>query len=228
MRRAVAVRYSVAPAPTGSSTTGIPRAFAAPPASSIASTQCSESVPMFSTSADARPRHLLDLLARVRHHRQRAERERRIRRLVHDDVVRDLVDERLALAQSHAASNRRDHRAPHPQHVDGTFSSTELDETLRNGARRRRGGAPRGIVEALAAREQRGERRRVRAAGAVRRSDVVPLDGDLDVALAVVEMVDGVVAVAAGDDHRRRAELVQALGELARASRRRRRAPSPP
>ena len=104
---AVAVRYSVAPTPTGSSTTGIRRAFAAPPASSIASTQCSESVPMLSTSDDARPRHLLDLLACMRHHRQRAERERRVRRLVHDDVVRDLVDERLAARASRAASLRQ-------------------------------------------------------------------------------------------------------------------------
>ena len=37
--------------------------FAAPPASSIASTQWPESVPMLSTSDDAMPRHLLDLLA---------------------------------------------------------------------------------------------------------------------------------------------------------------------
>jgi len=51
----VSVLYAVAPAPTGSSTTGIWRAFAEPPASSIASTQCSDSVPMFSTSAEARP-----------------------------------------------------------------------------------------------------------------------------------------------------------------------------
>ena len=55
MRRAVSVRYVVAPTPTGSSTTGIPRAFAALPASSIASIQWSESVPMLRTSADARP-----------------------------------------------------------------------------------------------------------------------------------------------------------------------------
>ena len=54
MRRAVSVRYVVAPAPTGSSTTGMPSAFAARPAASIASTQCGESVPMFSTSAPAR------------------------------------------------------------------------------------------------------------------------------------------------------------------------------
>ena len=43
----------VAPAPTGSSTTGTPRSFAARPASSIASTQCGESVPMLRTSAPA-------------------------------------------------------------------------------------------------------------------------------------------------------------------------------
>ena len=66
---------------------------------SIASIQCSESVPMLSTSAEASADHLLDLLARMRHHRQRTEREGRVRRLVHDDVVRDLVDERLSLAQ---------------------------------------------------------------------------------------------------------------------------------
>src|SRR5207244_13377442 len=41
--------------------------------------------------------HLLDLLPRVRHHGQRPEGERGVGGLVHDDVVRDLVDERLAL-----------------------------------------------------------------------------------------------------------------------------------
>ena len=51
----MSVRYAVAPAPTGSRTTGIPRALAALPASSIASIHCSESVPMLSTSADASP-----------------------------------------------------------------------------------------------------------------------------------------------------------------------------
>ena len=45
------------------------------------------------------PDHLLDLLPRVCHHRQRAESQRCVRRLVHDDVIRDLVDERLPLAQ---------------------------------------------------------------------------------------------------------------------------------
>jgi len=53
IRFAVSVRYVVAPAPTGSSTTGMPRAFATRPAMSIASTQCGESVPMLRTSAPA-------------------------------------------------------------------------------------------------------------------------------------------------------------------------------
>ena len=47
------MRSLVAPAPTGSSTTGTPASFAAFPASSIASIQGFDSVPMFSTSAPA-------------------------------------------------------------------------------------------------------------------------------------------------------------------------------
>ena len=52
---AVSVRKRVAPAPTGSSTTGTPAAFAAFPASSIDSIQGAERVPMLSTSAAAAP-----------------------------------------------------------------------------------------------------------------------------------------------------------------------------
>ena len=54
-RFAVAVRYEVAPAPTGSSTTGTPRSLAVAPATSIESIQLSSSVPMLSTSAPASP-----------------------------------------------------------------------------------------------------------------------------------------------------------------------------
>ena len=99
--------------------------------------------------------HLLHLLAGVRHHRQRAERERRVRRLVHDDVVRDLVDERLALAHRRAASCRQ-RSSLHLQDVDGAFSGTDLDETvLRPRATRRRprrGPRRRGSRRARAAR----------------------------------------------------------------------------
>src|SRR5207253_1132879 len=52
--------------------------------------------------------HLLHFLACVGHHRQRAERERRIRGLVHDDVVRDLVNERLSLAHRAQRGTGRD------------------------------------------------------------------------------------------------------------------------
>ena len=53
IRRAASVRIRVAPAPTGSSTTGAPCRLAARPASTIASTHSGESVPMLSTSAPA-------------------------------------------------------------------------------------------------------------------------------------------------------------------------------
>jgi hypothetical protein len=53
MRRAASVRIRVAPAPTGSSTTGAPVRLAARPARTIASTQAGERVPMFSTTAEA-------------------------------------------------------------------------------------------------------------------------------------------------------------------------------
>src|SRR5207247_7570212 len=59
------------------------------------------------------PDHLLNLLTGVRHHGQRPERERRVRGLVHHDVVGDLVDERLALAQLAQRLTRCDgHAAP--------------------------------------------------------------------------------------------------------------------
>ena len=74
------------------------------PAATIASTHAGESVPMLMTSAPASADHLLDLLARVGHHRQAAERERRIRGLVHDDVVRDLVDEWALLRRRRSES----------------------------------------------------------------------------------------------------------------------------
>ena len=54
--------------------------------------------------------------------------------------------------------------------------------------------------------------------------DLVPLDRDLDVPLAVEEVVDRLVAVAAGDDHGRRAELVRAARPARACGRRRRRA----
>ena len=48
-------------------------------------------------------------------------------------------------------------------------------------------------------------------AGAVRRGDLVALDRDLDVVAAVEKVVDRLLGVAAGDDHRRRSQSVDSL-----------------
>ena len=53
-----------------------------------------------------------------------------------------------------------------------------------------------GAFEREPAREQRRERGRVRAAGPVRRSHLEPLDGDLDVPLAVEQMVNRIAVPA--------------------------------
>ena len=86
---------------------------------------------------------------------------------------------------------------------------------LRDGRGGGRGGAAGRVEQREAAREQRRERGRVRAAGAVRRRHRVTLDRDLEVLAPVEEVVDGVFAVAARDERRRRAELDEPLGELA-------------
>ena len=99
--------------------------------------------------------------------------------------------------------------------VDRTFSGPELEEAVADGV----GGSHRrdtgGRDELLAAGKQRCERRRVRAAGPVGRANVMEEHWDLDVLLAVEEVVDGVLPVPAGDEHHRRTELVQALGQRA-------------
>src|SRR3954470_138902 len=82
------------------------------------------------------PDHLLDLLSRVRHHRQRTERESRVGGLVHDDVVRDLVDERLPLAQltqrgaggnAHLAATPRTSTGPSPPPISASPCATARD-----------------------------------------------------------------------------------------------------
>ncbi len=65
-----------------------------------------------------------------------------------------------------------------------------------------------------AAREQRCERRRVRAPRSVRGRNVMALDRELGVLVPVEEVVDGGIAVAARDERRGRAELDQSLGKL--------------
>src|SRR3954449_6124908 len=98
--------------------------------------------PVFRERADVEherrgePGHLLDLLPRVRHHRQPTEREGRVRRLVHDDVVRDLVDERLALTQlpqrrpggdRHRRASPRTSTGPSPSPISASPWATARD-----------------------------------------------------------------------------------------------------
>ena len=84
--------------PTGSSTTGTPARFAAFATSGIASIQCSDSVPMLSTSAPATD--AISSTSSTACARKRTERKRCVRHLVHDDVVRDLVDDRASAPKS--------------------------------------------------------------------------------------------------------------------------------
>ncbi len=184
---------------------------------SIASTQCSESVPMLSTSAPASATISSTSSARMRHHGQRAERERRVRGLVHDDVVRDLVDERLALA--HRAQRRagRDHRfslrmstGPSPAPISARPCSTARDAAAaapgprRRGSRRARAArraSPSACSPRRASPRRRGARRGSRRARAVE------------------EVVDGGLAVTAGDD-RPPARRARAAARRARGARR--------
>ena len=183
---------------------------------------------MLSTSAPANADHLLDLLGRVRHHRQRAERERRVRRLVHDDVVRDLVDERLALAQAR--------RATLPAFIAAPFRlKTSTGPSPAPSSARPWATAAEAAAAAPRAACSSGSPRASKAASVAEWVQPAPcvaatawrVDRDLDVARAVEEVVDGVLAVAAGDDDGGRAELVQPLGELAARRRRSRRARPP-
>ena len=76
--------------------------------------------------------HLAHLVLRVRHHRQRAEREDRVRGLVHDHVVGDVVDERPALADRRRAS-RRDRcscSSFQVEDVDRAVAGADLDEAV--------------------------------------------------------------------------------------------------
>src|SRR5205085_8866148 len=64
-------------------------------------------------------------------------------------------------------------------------------------------------------REVRRQGRGMRAPGAVRRPPRPPLDRDQELALVVEEEVARLVAVAAGDNDRARAELADPLGQVA-------------
>src|ERR687897_2946892 len=99
--------------------------------------------------------------------------------------------------------------------VDRPLAPADLDEAVANGRRGRNGRAARRLHEGISVGEQRRERGRVRTPGAVRCRDVVALDGDLDVLIAVEEVVDRLRPVPTGDDDRGRSKLVNPLCQLA-------------
>jgi hypothetical protein len=102
----------------------------------------------------------------------------------------------------------------HVEHVDGAVAGADLDQAVPDRFRGGLSGATGGFLEREAVREERREGRRVRAAGAVGRRHVVARDGNLDMPLAVEQVVDRVVAVAAGHDDRTGAELDDRLCQL--------------
>ena len=147
---------------------------------------------MLSTSAPASADHLLDLLGRVRHHGQRAEREGGVRRLVHDDVVGDLMHERLALAERAQRLACAHADARQVEDVDRPVALADLGETVRDGGRcaRLRRRAPRPRAAAPRASSAASVAEWVQPAPCVA-ADVVARDGDLEVPRPVEEMVDG-------------------------------------
>ena len=161
------------------------------PPASIASTHVGRKRADVEHERARQPDHLLDLLACVRHHGQRAECERRVRRLVHDDVVRDLVDEGLALAQ-HAQALFRERRSrgpfrsrtstgPSPARISTRPCATAAEAACGRGAcgllerpgpaRDRRRASPNACNRRRAWRRRRGARRESRRAARRRRGD---------------------------------------------------------
>ena len=156
-------------------------------------------------------RHLLDLFTGVRHHRQCAERQRRVRRLVHDDVVRDLVYERLLLAQRAQRRSRRAHRVFTPNTSTGP-SPEPISVSPCATARDAAAAAPRAASARLSPRASRA----VSVAECVQPAPCVAATSCRSTGIsmcvaAVEEMVDRVVAVPAGDDCGPRAQLVEPL-----------------
>src|SRR5919199_3571435 len=87
-----------------------------------------------------------------------------------------------------------------PEHVDGAGPRPDAGEAVayRLGRDSRRAASR--LLERLAASEERGQRRRVRATGAVRGFARVAVDGDRNVVAAVEEPVDSLGSMAAGHD----------------------------
>ena len=101
------------------------------------------------------------------------------------------------------------------QNVHRSVAGTKLGQSVSHGFARDPGRLSRGLFQGQSPGQACCKRGRMRTARSVRRSDVVPLNLDLDVALAVEEMIDRRVPVTSGDDDGGRASIVDPLGELA-------------
>ena len=112
-------------------------------------------------SAPASPTISSTSSARVRDHRERAEGEGGVRRLVHDDVVGDLMDERLALGERASDSPCRLVGALQVEDVDRPVAGL-LGEAVANGSEAARA-APRAASRAGDRAQERRQRRRARA-----------------------------------------------------------------
>src|SRR5678815_891289 len=100
--------------------------------------------------------------------------------------------------------------------VDGAGARADLVETVLDGVARRGGCERGGREQVFAAREQRRERRGMRAAGTMRRAGVMAANRDLESRLAVEELV---AVAAACDDRRGRAEFDESPRLLVRFAR---------
>ena len=97
--------------------------------------------------------------------------------------------------------------------VDRTGALADAAQTVPNGLGGDQLGLLGGLERIVASGEVGGQGRGVGAAGAVGGSLGVALAGELDELLAVEEDVDGLLAVAAGDDDDLGAERVDGTGE---------------
>jgi hypothetical protein len=101
------------------------------------------------------------------------------------------------------------------QNVHRSVAGTKLGQAVSHGFACDPGRLSRGLFQGQSPGQACCKRGRMRTARSVRRSDVVTGDRDLDVALAVEEMIDGRVPVTPGDEDGGRASIVDPLGELA-------------
>src|SRR5205085_3345047 len=99
-------------------------------------------------------------------------------------------------------------RPRNPEHVDRPGPRPDLAQTGADGPRRHRPGHPGGLERIVPPGQARREHGGVRASGSVGRAGGMTLARELDQTLAVEVDVDGLLAMAAGEDHDPRPEPV--------------------